>query len=300
MWDTDTFLAALEQLRRYDRSVPPTRRVHLIGFDTQNTAGAIAYLRTAVPSDVTALLARLIDHDGHAWASFTADERATVRQAMTKIANGPTDSAGASSRANRRVLAAQSLLFRFELLESSDDWHQSAARDAAMAKLALSVLALEHDGRATLWGHVAHIGREFIIGQPTMGAHLTTALGATYRAYGLLAANGSVQAWDADQKLGVVPQALPSLLPYSAEAVLGAHARSAEVTYWNFRAATGDLARWLGGVHPIHELGAVAPHGRAEWNWDLHALDGTILFQNVTATTPTPTGERHAKPSTAP
>ena len=130
-----------------------------------------------------------------------------------------------------------------------------------------------------------------------MGAHLAAALGDGYRVYGLLALSGSARAWDNKRELGVVVNALRPPPVGTLEAALAPGSGGAQVTYWTFSHATGDAARWLNGVHALRLFGAVFPReGRDFPYWDLHTIDGAILFQTVSPTDPTPTGERRAKP----
>ncbi|MEJ7603544.1 MAG: hypothetical protein WKG01_37000 [Kofleriaceae bacterium] len=50
-------------------------------------------------------------------------------------------------------------------------------------------------------------------------------------------------------------------------------------------------------MHALRIVNAVFPRdGRDFPYWDLQTIDGVILFQTVTPTAPTPTGERRAKP----
>ncbi|MEJ7599177.1 MAG: erythromycin esterase family protein [Kofleriaceae bacterium] len=128
----------------------------------------------------------------------------------------------------------------FDLLETTNQWDDSNVRDAGMARLVVEVLAREPGGRATLWAHLGHVGREQVIGQRTMGAHLATALGDGYRVYGLSAVAGSARAWDTKGEVGVIANPLRVPPPGSLEAVLGAASGVAQVTYWTFARATGD------------------------------------------------------------
>jgi hypothetical protein len=69
------------------------------------------------------------------------------------------------------------------------------------------------------------------------------------------------------------------------------------VSYWSFERATGEAAEWLRGVHAIRDFGSVFLRAGKEFSyWDLSSFDGAILFDHVTPTDPTPTGERRATP----
>lgn len=300
MWDTKDFLGALDQLRAFNASVSPDHRIHLIGLDVQDTGGAIDYLlhhETAIlPAAESSQLERLIDRDAAAWPTFSAADRAAIRSMLGRLAELPGEG-GASSPASRTRLAARSLLRRLDDLETTDEWARESVRNHGMAEMVLDVMALEPTGRATLWTHLGHVAREYFVGQPVMGAELSAALGSGYRAYGLLAIGGSARAWDADRKIGVIAHSLRSPPPNSVEAALASRAAGAAVTYWTFATATGEAARWLDGVHPLRDFGALFPHERHDFNyWSLRSIDGVVLFDRITATEPTPTGERRAQP----
>lgn len=131
-----------------------------------------------------------------------------------------------------------------------------------------------------------------------MGSHLASALHDGYQAYALVAVKGSARAWDAAGEIGVIAQPLRTVPPASMESVLASRSAGAHVTYWTFADASGEAARWLKGVHPLRSFGAVFM-GESEISyWDLASIDGAILFDTVSPTEPTPTGERRAKPKT--
>jgi hypothetical protein len=85
----------------------------------------------------------------------------------------------------------------------------------------------------------------------------------------------------------------------SVEAVLFNRRGVAPVTYWEFASTRGEAAQWLNGLHRLCEFGAVHPGDKNVFVlWDLKSIDGVVLFDRVTPTVPTPTGERIAKPTT--
>lgn len=300
MWDTNTFLKTLAELREYNAPLPPDKRIHIIGFDVQDTSGAIKYLERAGAAMLSAneigRLRPFASDNGKAWKTATQNERAAIRAVLERIA-AKRRSGSSSSKTNRVALAARSLVLRFDTLETSNEWLFNDARDAGMARMVLEVLALEPRSRATLWAHLGHLGREYVIGLQPMGAHLAAALGDAYRVYGLLAVGGSTRAWDYKREIGVVASSLSTPPAHSLEAVLDARSGGAPVTYWTFARATGEAARWLDGIRALRQFGAVfVPDGYDFTYWDLRSLDGAILFHSVTPTDPTPTGERRARP----
>lgn len=299
-WDTYTFLRTLEAIRTYNAPLPAAKRIRVIGIDVQTTSAGVQFLDrhggTSLSVEDRRLLQSLVPNKRDEWNAVPAADRAAIRAMLEPIAakRGP---GGVTSTANRLALVARALLMRIDLLEATTIWQQLDVRDAGIARMAIEVLEHERDGRATVWAHLAHVTREQMIGQHTMGEHLAIALGDGYRVYGLHAMSGAARAWDAKTEVGVVVHPLREPPAGSVEAILGTANGGAPVTYWTFARATGEAARWVRGVHALRLFGAVfRDEGRDFPYWDLRSFDGVILFQSVTPTEPTPTGERRAKP----
>jgi erythromycin esterase len=292
-WDTKTFLGALDDLREANRKRSPKDRMHIVGFDMQDTEAAIPQLvnARAIDTAVVPSLERLVEKDGVAWKKMDDAERAPIMTALTSAA-ARRDDRGIASPVNRVALAAHQLVLRFHALESSNGWALLATRDRGMAELALDILSRSTVPRAALWAHVGHLSRSYVIGAPPMGNLIARQLGARYEVFALLAASGSARAWDAAQTIGVVPRDLPKPPPFCLEAMLGAHG-IAPITYFRFATATEPALSWLTGLHPLRDFGAVHPKPEQEFHaFDLSGLDGAILFEEVHPTEPTATGER--------
>lgn len=294
VWDTKTFLGMLRGMRAANLKRASKDRIHLVGFDMQDTGAAIRQLIAAgaVPAASLPTFEQLIDKNGAAWPGLTAEQRASVVAAVEPVATR-RDGGGVTSTTNRLALAAHELLLRLHALESAEMWARNAARDRGMAELALDILSRAPTPRAALWAHLGHLSRSYVIGEPAMGSFLARQLGSRYQVYALLAGSGSARAWDAAQEIGVVPRELPPAPAYALETMLAAH-RIGRVSYFRFATATAPAATWLAGLHPLREFGAVHPKPDKEFHpFDLSALDGAILFDEVHPTDPTPTGERH-------
>jgi erythromycin esterase len=299
-WDTKTFLESLEQLRSYNTQIPSERRIHLVGFDVQSTTGAVDYLtqNNGFPfsAEERDYLGKLGDADGVHWKDISIDRRSTVRRVLERIAVSH-DNAGAFSKKTQAALTARSLLLRIDHLEAKDAWHKDKVRDAGMSRLILDVLAQEPQAHASLWAHLGHLSREYVVGTATAGHHLTKKLGASYQVYALLAYSGAARAWDPKRKIGVISHQIPVAPADSVEANLFRYHGSSNITYWDFSRATGEAARWLGGLHRLDEFGAIYPGNQNLFVlWDLRSIDGVVLFERITPTIPTPTGERVAAP----
>ena len=271
----------------------------MIGFDVQTTTGALKQLQrqqTGLSPSETATLDKLAADRGKGWTTLGVDDRTALRAALRRIAaqHGP---GGVGSKANRTALAAKSLLARFDMWETSNVSDLADTRDSAMARMVLDILAVEPRSRAALWAHLAHLAREYSVDAGTMGGHLARALGDSYRAYALLALEGSARAWDRKQEIGVIARPLQAVPAHSLEAVLARRSAGASISYWTFARATGEFARWLKGMHALRTFGSAFMGPLEIEYWNLRSFDGAILFQAVSPTEPTPTGERRAKPT---
>lgn len=302
-WDTRTFLDSLEQLRIYNGQAAPERRIHLVGFDVQDTTGAVEYLRRSGRSftaEEDSYLAKLAEADGAHWKDLSIEMRSAIRKMLENIA-ADRENTGAFSAKNQAALAARALLLRVDLLEAKNSWYKDMVRDAGMSRMILEVLALEPHAHASLWAHLAHLSREYVIGTATTGHHLARQLGTNYRVYALLAYSGTARAWDTQMKVGVIAHQIPAQVADGIEATLFRQRGGSSVTYWDFARATGEAARWLGGLHRLLEFGAIYQGDQNVFVlWDLRSIDGAVLFEHVTPTIPTPTGERVAVPKAPP
>jgi erythromycin esterase len=286
MWYTKGFRKLLDELREYNRQASPEKRVSLRGIDIRTTAGAIDDLKAAdvgLSAPELELLERLRDRNSVRWKESSADERIALRRMLERVASG-RDSSGLDSTRNRHALSARSLLLTLDLPEQEDFWNRSRVRDKAMATLTLELLDSAPHVRATLWAHLIHIAREFVVGAPTLGGHLAVALGQRYRAYALLAYSGTARARDAGNKRGVVPHSLPRAPPYSLESVLRTFepAATSDISYWTFQDASGAGADWFQKLHYVGLFGAYYPATGFPFQvLDLTAFDGAVLFPRV-------------------
>jgi hypothetical protein len=188
MWRTQSFLAALEKLRAYNLTVPASDQIGIMGIDIQRTKGAVTELirhkNFLAASDLN-ILKQLGEDRGRKWLSFASDVKANTRQKLELLA-AARDHNGPGSPANRTALAARSILLRLDLLEQHGFWNLERARDKGLAQMAQEALSLDPRLRATLWAHLGHVSREFVVGAATMGQHLATWLGDGYQVWALL------------------------------------------------------------------------------------------------------------------
>jgi erythromycin esterase len=302
IWNTQKFRKALEALRDHNRTAAPDRQVSIVGIDMQSTSGALDDLLAAAaglsPQD-SSLLSRLRDRKGAAWRDFTQDERRSTRQVLEKLA-GALGPGGLASEANRQALSARSLLLRLNYLESPGFWNETRARDRGMAQMVEGVLATEPGLRATLWAHLGHLAREYVVGAPTLGEHLAASLGDHYRVYAFLAYAGTARARDLRRELGVVAHSLAAAPAYTLEGALALSSPGplGEVTYWSFGSAAARRAPWLRGLHWVRSFGATYPGDPKSFEiYDLRSLDGAVLFKAVTPSEPLAAAAAPSQPS---
>jgi erythromycin esterase len=288
MWNTHTFRGTLDRLRNYNRIAQPDRGISIVGIDMQTTSGAIDALiaDAGLSPQETELLARLRDHRGAAWRDLGQAQRRSLRAILDRLV-AARDRDGLASTVNRLALSARSLVLRIKLLEADGFWADSRARDHGMAAMVEEVLGRQTDLRATLWAHLGHLAREYVVGAPSLGAHLARSLGDGYQVYALLAYSGAARGRDRKRELGVIAHALPVAPPYTLEGVLTQNAGTAgNITYWNFERA-GRRAPWLTELHRLRSFGATYFGEQKSLElYDLRSIDGAVLFRTVTPSEP--------------
>jgi len=161
------------------------------------------------------------------------------------------------------------------------------------------VLGTEPRQRATLWAHLAHLAREYVVGASTLGEHLASSLGEGYQVYALLAYAGSARARDGKHILGVITHRLANAPAYSLEGALqySASGPSSRTTYWSF-GKTAKRSAWLRGLHWIRSFGATYPGDEKSFEiYDLRSIDGAVLFNTVLPSEPLLTMDSGSKSS---
>lgn len=287
-WNTKAFLDSLNQIKRYNQTVPARQRLHVFGTDIQSTGGALDDLlkqdTNKLSNEQIRVLELLRDKNGQKWRDFTAPDRALIQGLLEELA-AKRGSHGLDSTVNRHALSARSLLLQLDYLEAKNAGEDSRIRDKAIATMTMEALGLDPNIRATLWAHMSHLAREFIVGAPSAGAHLAASLGSGYRVFALLASGGSARARDPKRNNEIVSHLLPVSPGHSLEGALaniGPGLRQA-TTYWVFDRAKDATRRWLRELHWARSFGAVYPGDQASFElYDLSALDGAILFKEVT------------------
>jgi erythromycin esterase len=291
MWRTKSFLAAIEKLRVYNVGIPASDQISIMGIDIQRTKGAVAELmrhkNVLSPSDLNALQ-QLEDERGKKWLNFAPDDKTATRRRLEQFA-ATRDRDGPGSRTNRIALAARSILLRLDLLEQHGFWNSERARDKHMAQMAQEGLSLDPRLRATLWAHVGHLSREFVVGAATMGEHLAAWLGHGYQVWALLGVEGAIRARSTKHNGEIVDHILPVPPAYTVEAVLsrGADEAKLDISYWDLRHKRAHASDWLRGLRWLRGIGAVFPDQRPPLDlYDLTSLDGIVLFRHVSPTVP--------------
>ena len=290
-WNTQGFLDALSQIRAYNQSVAPDRRVHLVGVDIQSTEGVIADLvhdSSLLSAAERALLEQLRPDSGKQWPQFSPEDKDSVRATLNRIAGLSTEG-GVDAGVNQQALSAHSLLLQLGYVEKTDFWDKLRIRDRAIADMIEDVMKRTPGARGTVWSHIGHLSRGFVVGAPTAGRLLADSLGAGYRVYVLLANSGAARARAVDQKLGVIAHPLAPAPAYTLEGVLASRSSTPlpDITFWSFDGVDAAARRWLHELHWIRSFGAV--YGGEAKPYELYepaVLDGAILFKTVSPSVP--------------
>ncbi len=198
------------------------------------------------------------------------------------------DHGGLASEVNRHALSAQSLLLSLDLFNAKTTWDKTHIRDYATAQLVLTMLDMEPGLRATLWAHPDHLSRENIVGIPSLGYNLSTALREHFQSYALLAYEGAALAKDFQRlKMPAIAFPIAAAPPYALDGILASSVKDglADITYWTFGAPAGRTSHWLNELHWIRSFGGAYPGDeRSHELFDLGSIDGAVLFKTVTPT----------------
>lgn len=292
LWKTDELREALKAFRAYNQTVAPARQINIMGIDVQQPEGAIDDLlegNVGLTPDEAGLLARLHDQNGLAWSKFSKRDQENTRRSLEQIA-GRRDHGGLASETNRHALSARSLLFSLDFVGTSTLWDQIRTRDHASAELVAMMCDLEPGLRATMWAHLEHLSREHVVGITSLGSRLAATFGERYRAYALLAYEGSARAKD-PQRMTMPAVAFPiaAAPPYALEGALVSSVPKglSDITYWSFDDAPARRPRWLRELHWIRAFGGIYPGAeRSHELYNLGAIDGAVLFKKVTPSRP--------------
>jgi erythromycin esterase-like protein len=285
----------LNDVREYNKGVSAERRVHVMGIDAQRSDSPAAFLlagraELALPAADAELLARLAADRGA--LSKLAPDAVTALEALLdrlETVAGRSDLAEVRARA---AIAARSLRHQLGYVgKTSTD----PLRDAAMADLTAQILELGPPGQAAVWAHQGHVARA--VGNDTviLGQHLARRF-PDYYTISFLSHDGTARAWDPAGEVGVIPHELGPAPPYNMESVILAAAGSPDIAWVRLDTVSESLQAWLRAPRFVRELGSVVPRSTQVLRPFPQAFDAVVVIKRASASTPTPTGERRAKP----
>jgi len=208
------------------------------------------------------------------------------------LARGGKAGADHRHRRARAAIAARSLRHQLGYVGKPNT---NSLRDAAMADLTMRILELGRPGRAAVWAHQAHVAREPDNGSVSLGQHLARRIPGDY-AIAFLSYDGAARAWDAAGEIGVIPHQLGPAPPFNVESVLLAAAGSPDIAWVRLDTVSEPLKAWLRAPRFVRELGSVVPRSTQILRPFPQAFDAVVVIKRASASTPTPTGERRAKP----
>jgi erythromycin esterase len=299
-WITDQkeFIAIIDQVRAFNASLPPERRVHILGFDAQMTEPAAKLLVAAreelgLTQQQVDLVARLGPNNAKSFMEVTAAEKAIVQELLRRLEGiGRFDPRATSGRA---AIAARSLRHQLGYLSESSWIAQGGMRDAAMADIATFVIERGGPGRASLWGHALHIAREtYAGGLKSMGCYLADHFAADYYPVGFFTYEGAARAWDAPGKIGVIPHKLAPTPPYYVESAIMEATRHPDMAWVAIKTMPAALRKWLDQPRFSREFGSSYQGEEDARTLRLFptAFDALVVLKRGSPSTPTPTGER--------
>jgi erythromycin esterase len=296
-WITDTyeFLQFLERIRDYN--MHSNAPVHIWGIDLQNTIQPVGILEANA-----------------ATLSIGEDEHAALKVATVKrgkeVRNLPlaqqqrlsallTRAAVPQSRSRNDLVvavAARSLELQLRYWDGDMLGQYSSRRDVGMATLAGFLISQLGTERACLWAHAAHVSKE--PNREMLGLHLVQIPSVRYYAIGFYVYEGSVRAFDAAAKIGVISHALPAAPSYTLEGAIMHATGMPKIAWVLFRNLPAAFLIWMKLPRFVREIGA--GYVDAEKAMSLHyvgqAFDAVAVIKTGHDSTPTPTGVRRVEP----
>lgn len=255
--NVEEFLAFLNRLREYN--VAAKDKVHLWGIDVQNTILPADILLQDAPKlgigpEDQATLRSAIEKRGRPFKEMTAEQRERIDALLARLAIPVS-----SERSNVLVaVAARSLSIQLHYWDGDVAGHYNAMRDAGMARMVVFLAGQTSSPRIGLWAHDSHISkapRDMKVGY--LVATELAKMSASYYAVALYVLEGSVRAWDAQGKVGIISHPIPPAAEYTVERVLMTAAGMPEIAWMPLRQAPKELARWLELPRYVREVAAV-------------------------------------------
>jgi erythromycin esterase len=292
-WVTDTyeFLSFLKAVRDFNATA--VEKVHIWGIDLQDTKLPVGVLLgNAVSLN--------IDHDQQAMLQLATVRRGKdlhslepARLASLEVLLSRLSAPRGAMRDDLLVaVAARSLSMQLHYWDGDMRGEYRRRRDSGMAALASFITSQLHVKRACLWAHDGHVAKQGNV--PMLGQNLAAQLAGRYYNVGFYLYAGSVRAWDAAAKIGVISHAIPSAPPYTLEGAIMQLAGFPQVAWVPLRRLPTRFRAWLDTPRLVREVGAVyidANEALTLRNIP-STFDAVVVIKNGRDSTPTPTGVR--------
>lgn len=296
-WTTDTyeFLRFLDDVRRYNATA--TDKVHVWGIDLQNTVLPVDVLVNnaavlSITDEEQATLKLIAPQKGKPVRDLSVTQRRSLNALLARLETPR----GASQQDLIVAVAARSLTMQMGYWDGDMISMFSQRRDAGMASLAGFIVAQLGAKRACLWAHAGHVSKESTT--PRMGHHLASIPTLRYYGIGFYMHHGSARAWDANLKIGVISHPFPPAPAYTVESVVMASAGTPEIAWVPFHRLPTSLRKWMETPRFVREVGAIYTDNDDTMTLRSvpSAFDAVVVIQVGHDSSPTPTGDRKAKP----
>jgi erythromycin esterase-like protein len=295
-WTTDTyeFRQFLERIRDYNmHSSDP---VHVWGIDLQNTILPVGVLEAhaaalSIGEDELAALKVATVKRGKEVANLPPAQRQRLAALLSRLATSRS-----KSRDDLLVaVAARSLELQLRYWDGDMRGQYRGRRDAGMAALAGFITSQLGVERSCVWAHAGHVTKD--PSQERLGMRLVEIPSARYYAIGFYVYEGSVRAWDASGKIGVISHPLPAGPPYTLEGAIMHATGMPNIAWVPFRNLPAAFSSWMKLPRYVREIGA--GFDGIENAMALHyigqSFDAMVVIKTGHDSTPTPTGIRKAE-----
>lgn len=313
-WRTESVLALVEWLRRYNEGLPPAERVRFYGYDVRSTRGparALAeFLERVDPGCLNEIEPHLTELEAD-WIGrgqeSTAEQVLAARTVASDLADrferhGDAYRSAVGDRDWRLAKRHRRLIeqtYQFVTAALFDDRPSpNAVRDAAMAENVHWILDYERSDRMALWAHNGHVttgsgtfGNDGESSKP-MGHHLKREYGDRYYAVGFEFGRGTCRAVpdpESVEDLRVGTRSIEAPPDGSVPAVL--EDIGEPVCFLDLSSTPDDpvVREWVERAHRIHNVGAVHrtdPEGNYASVVLGRAFDGLVFVARTEPTVP--------------
>jgi erythromycin esterase-like protein len=298
-WITDIkeFHDFLNAVRTHNAGVAMERRVHVLGIDAQSLESPVSFLAShqaelGISEAEMALLRRIAVDHGAAFPSLSRDDNTALTLLLDRL-GAPRGENGVASLVERARIAARSIRHQLGYVGNNSD----VLRDAAMADIAAQIIEIAGARQTSIWGHDGHMAREADGITKSLGQYLSERFGDSYYPIAFLSYEGSSRAWDAKSAIGVISHELRPTDASNLESVIMSATGFPDVAWVDLETSNAPLKSWLALPRYVREFGSSYVPGHTQTLRKFpQAFRAVVVIKHATSSTPTPTGERRAKP----